>query len=204
MLVVACNTASAHSIPVLSEELDIPVVGVIEPGAVAAIEATGPGQIGVIGTFGTISSGAYEDIIQQRSEGRIRTAGEPCPLFVPLAEEGWLTGEVPSLVAREYLGRLYDRMPDLDVLVLGCTHYPILREMIQKEADAVFGRRVLLIDSGVSAAAVARMTLEYDDPLHLRDTAGKLRVFVTDTSRIREVGERFLGKPLTQVERVDI
>ncbi|MBA3657659.1 MAG: glutamate racemase, partial [Gemmatimonadaceae bacterium] len=126
-LVVACNTATAHAVPALRTNMKIPVIGVIDPGARAAAKATRSGSVGVIGTAGTIRSRAYETaILNLLPDARISVAA--CPLFVPLVEEGWLETEATSLVASEYLTPLRDA--HIDTLVLGCTHYPLLKRVI--------------------------------------------------------------------------
>ncbi|MBU1068229.1 glutamate racemase [Myxococcota bacterium] len=203
MLVVACNTASAHAIPALQKELSIPVVGVVEPGARAALSATRNGCIGVIGTYGTVESGAYQKAISELRD-KLRVAAEPCPLLVPLAEEGWLTGDVPRLVATEYLGRLHARFPEADTLVMGCTHYPLFRELIAEVTTDLFGREVALIDSGIAATAEVAHLLRRREMEAPGGVSGTLRVMVTDKSRIDIVGTRFLGEALTEVTSVDV
>jgi glutamate racemase len=163
-VVVACNTATAHALPVLRDELAMPVVGVVEPGARAAVAATRSGVIGVIGTAGTIGSGAYERAIRA-VDPAARVVAQACPLFVPLVEEGWLDTEVTRLVAREYLGPL--SASGIDTLVLGCTHYPLLAGAIAE----VVGDGVQLIDSGDATAAATRTALEAAG-LSLQPTAG--------------------------------
>ena len=123
LLVVACNTASAVALPALRERLPIPVVGVIEPGVGAALAATRSGKVAVIGTPGTIGSGAYQRALTAGRPG-LEVRAQACPLFVPLAEEGWTEGEVPRLVAERYLGDL--RRSGVETVLLGCTHYPLL------------------------------------------------------------------------------
>jgi glutamate racemase len=129
MLVVACNTSSAVSLPSLSGELYIPVIGVIEPGAKKAAQVTKSKKAGVIGTPSTIKSSAYKKALEAVSPD-IEVYSKACPLFVPLAEEGWTAGEVSELIAKEYLIPL--KAHDIDVLVLGCTHYPLLKNTIKK------------------------------------------------------------------------
>src|SRR5690606_23674744 len=139
LLVVACNTASAVAVDVLRDELDIPVIGVIEPGSHAAVTATRNHRIGVIGTHATIASGQYARIITSL-DAKAQVVAKPCPLFVPLAEEGWIDGVVPREVAATYLAELI--AGDIDTLVLGCTHYPILAHIIAEAA----GPNVTLVD----------------------------------------------------------
>lgn len=140
LLVVACNTASAYALDILRAELDIPVVGVVEPGAKRAAMSTRNGRIGVIGTKGTIRSGQYQSAILSYIPDA-HVFAKACPLFVPLAEEGWIEGPVPEQIAVEYLQEFLEN--DIDTLVLGCTHYPLLKTVIGKVA----GDSVALVDS---------------------------------------------------------
>ena len=196
MIVVACNTASSVAIRPLSERFDVPVIGVIRPGALAAVSSTLVGRVGVIGTEGTIASGAYHREIG-RIDREIEVLEQSCPLFVPLAEEGWTDREVTLVIAHEYLQRLRDA--GVDVVVLGCTHYPILKTSIGK----VFGPSVRLIDSAEETAREVRERLE---TLALRREDGEppeLRYFVSDVPhRFREQAERFLGEPIGDVSVV--
>jgi glutamate racemase len=212
MIVVACNTASAYALEALRDELAVPVLGVIEPGARAALAATRTGKIGVIGTLGTVRSGAYPRALAAesvRAGKRVEVAQRACPLLVPLAEEGWLEGDVPERVARRYLGELAEAAPDLDVLVLGCTHYPLLAPLLERVAREIFGHTVSLVDSAetMAAAAETELTKLISDGKHTpatRADAGSLRCFVTDDARIDEIGARFLGGALASVTRVDL
>jgi glutamate racemase len=198
LLVVACNTASAVALEGLTERYQVPVVGVIEPGARRAIEVSANGRIGVIGTEGTIRSGAYERALrQERADIVVHTAA--CPLFVPLAEEGWAGHEVARLAAREYLAPLLDE--GIDTLVLGCTHYPLLKPMLQE----VVGPQVKLVDSAQETAkAVAAQLLEHR-LLGQPHPALPPRYFVTDIpDRFERVGGAFLGEPLRGVATVSL
>ena len=144
-IVVACNTATAHALPMLRDELPIPVLGVVEPGARAAVRASAGGHIGVIGTAGTIRSGAYERAIRDLDpDARITTRA--CPLLVPLVEEGWIDHPVTQAVAREYVEPLVEQ--GINALVLGCTHYPLLKRLL----CGVLGPGVSLIDSAAETA----------------------------------------------------
>lgn len=208
MLVVACNTVSAVALDMLRVELDMPVLGVIEPGARAAVRASRTGRIGVIATAGTVASGAYPrgvTSVDTRAEVRQLAA----PLLVPLAEEGWTSGEVPRLVLRRYLESLLGTAHEIDTLVLGCTHYPLLAEAIAEEATRVRGAPMSIVDSGVAAAAeLVNVLGERDllrEPRGARD--GRLELLVTDRpERFAEVASRFLGRPLENlaVEQVDL
>lgn len=196
LLVVACNTVSAESLPALREAFDVPVIGVVEPGAQAAFSAACGGAVGVIGTQGTIASGAYEKALRAHAPS-IRVVSRACPLFVPLAEEGWTEGDVPRLAAERYLAPF--REDAITALVLGCTHYPLLADAIGKALPDV-----TLVDSASATAAAVDALLsaegalrEANDPDHA--------VFVTDLpTSFTRVAERFLGRTLPPVEQVDV
>ena len=205
LLVVACNTASALALPAIRTAVEVPVVGVIEPGARAAV-ATATGQIGVIATEATVQSHAYSKAIAAIAPA-ISVIEKACPLFVSLAEEGWADSDVARMVARDYLSELKGQ--SVEVVVLGCTHYPILRNVI---ADAV-GFGVKLIDSGEATAGEVETLL---DRLQL---ANETRIFeqerqlcddldhfyVTDAaSRFAKVAERFLGAAPSILEAVEV
>jgi glutamate racemase len=202
LVVVACNTASAYALEALRAELPVPVLGVIEPGAREAVAATRTGRIGVIGTLGTVRSEAYPRALA-RLDARVRVTARACPLLVPLAEEGWLDGEVTEAVARRYLVELKTEAPDLDVIVLGCTHYPLLRATLGCVARELFGHDVKLVDSAEAVASAARDLLA-DGNLLRDENPAPLRCYVTDDARISEVAERFLGRPLPHVAHVDL
>ncbi len=194
---VACNTASSSALPVLQERLDIPVVGVVEPGARAAVEHTRTQRIGVIGTSATIGSGSYTDAILKRMPDA-QVFAQPCPLLVPLVEEGWLEGEVTMLTLKKYLAPLISA--GVDTIILGCTHYPLLEPAIQK----VVGPEVTLIDSGRETAKEVKRKLQ---ELGLQNTGKKVeedRFYVSDSpEQFRKTGSSFLGWPLTNIQRVD-
>ena len=198
LLVVACNTVSAHSLPALAAALPIPVVGVIEPGAQSAAARTRGGAIAVLGTPSTIASGAY-----QKALGRLAPLSpllsRACPLFVPLAEEGWVDGEVPRLVAERYLGDL--RRSGADTVLLGCTHYPLLSGVIAE----VVGPGAMLVDSADATADAALRLLAGRSLLREGGPAAVHRTLCTDLpDRFRGVAERFLGRPVGAVELVDL
>jgi glutamate racemase len=203
MVVVACNTASAFALEALRAELPLPVLGAVEPGARAAVAATRTGRVGVIGTLGTVRSGSYPRAIAA-IDPNVRVTAHACPLLVPLAEEGWLDDAVAAAVAHRYLTELHAAAPDLDVLVLGCTHYPLLRPLLTRVAREVFGRDVVLVDSAQTMAEVAHAELERLGLLRDGDASGGLRCYVTDDARIDEVGHRFLGRHLGEIMRVDL
>ncbi len=198
LLVVACNTASAVALPALSAALPVPVLGVIAPGAREALRRTRGGGVGIIGTPGTIRSGAYQRELLA-AEPEVRVKARACPLFVPLAEEGWTAGEVPRLVAREYLGDFAQQ--GVDTLVLGCTHYPLLKAIIAE----VVGPQVVLVDSAEATAEVVAMLLEERRMLASEGPPPAHGYFVTDVpERFMEVGARFLGRPIPTAEQVDL
>jgi glutamate racemase len=198
MLVVACNTASALALPSLAGEISVPSLGVLQPGAERACSQSRTGRIAVIGTDATIRSGAYAKAIRLlRPEAEVVSLA--CPLFVPLAEEGWIEGEVARLVAEKYLAPL--RGKDVDVLVLGCTHYPLLKGVLAQ----VLGPSIRLVDSAEAAAEESARRLEQSDLLAVRGEGVEHHFYVTDSSqRFAEVGSRFLGTPLGRLEQVDI
>lgn len=196
-IVVACNTATAHALPALREALDVPVIGVVEPGARAAVGATRGGPIGVIGTAGTIASGAYERAIHALAPGA-QVVARACPLFVPLVEEGWLNAEATVLVAEEYLRPLASS--GVDTLVLGCTHYPLLKPVIGETV----GRGVRLIDSAEETAAeTARVLAERG--LRRAGARPRHRFIASDApSQFLSLGRRFLGSAIEDVETVTL
>ena len=172
-IVVACNTASAVALPVLLERSPVTVTGVIAPGAEAATAATRNGHIGVIGTRATVKSGAYERALRELN-GEVRATARACPLLVPLIEEGWLESSVTDEVLRKYLQPLID--DGIDTLVLGCTHYPLLRPAISR----LLGGAVTLVDSAENCARAVQQLLareKIDAPF---DQVGTLQVVLTD------------------------
>ncbi len=197
-VVVACNTATAHALPALREQLAVPVLGVIEPGARAAAATTKSGAVGVIGTAGTITSGAYRRALEAALPGAQITE-RACPLFVPLVEEGWLTHPASRAVAEEYLASV--RGAEVDVLVLGCTHYPLLKPLIGE----VMGESTALIDSAYETARELVGVLQRHDITAPVGAMASHRYVVTDDiERFERVGALFLGEPLTGVEHVDV
>jgi len=199
-VVVACNTSTAHALAYLRERSPVPVVGVIEPGARAAVAATKTGIIGVIGTAGTIASGAYERAIKAlRPDARVH--GQPCPLFVPLVEEGWFDHPAAELIAREYLAPL--QRAGVDVLVLGCTHYPLLKPLLVRVMGGG-GPDVTLVDSAEETATAVAQELERLDLTSNGSDHGHRFVVSDDEAHFRKVGARFLGEKLKQVEVVPL
>jgi glutamate racemase len=197
-VVIACNTATAHGLAALREELPLPVVGVVEPGARAAVAASHGHALGVIGTAGTIASGAYERAIRALLP-ESRVVARACPLFVPLVEEGWTQGEVARLVAHEYLDPMRDE--GIDALVLGCTHYPLLKPLLSE----ILGAQVRLIDSAQETAAETARMLE---TLSLRaspDVTPTYRFIASDApQQFLRMGQRFLGESIDRVETLTL
>jgi glutamate racemase len=198
MLVVACNTASAISLEAVKREFPLPVLGVLEPGARAAVAATRTGRIGVIGTEATIGSGAYEKAVRSVNAG-IEVFTQACPLFVPLVEEGWTDNDVAELAARRYLDAL--RASSIDTLVLGCTHYPLLKKVISR----VMGDSITLIDSATETAREVAEVLEKLNWLRPDRGAVIRRYYVTDSpSRFERVGKLFLQEARLSAEQVRV
>ena len=195
-LVVACNTATAHALPALRNELPVPVIGVIEPGARAAVSAASGATVGVIGTRGTIASGAYATAIAAL-DPKLKVVAEPCPLFVPLVEEGWMNSDAAELIAREYMKPFL--ASDVHTLVLGCTHYPLLKPLLRR----VLGPTVQLIDSAAETASQTRFLLEGKKLLATGAAPAKHRFIASDApAQFLEVGQLFLGSAIDRVETV--
>jgi len=193
MVVIACNTASSYALSTLEQKLSIPVLGVVKPGVDMALKSTKNKRIGVIGTEATIRSRSYEREIKKR--GNYEVFSQSCPLFVPLIEEGITDGNLAYSVAKFYLERL--KKEDIDTLILGCTHYPLLQSVIVE----VLGEKVSLISSAESVAqAVKKITEERNI-----DGEGNLMFFTTDTpERFARVGRLFLGETFNSVKLVEI
>ena len=195
LVVVACNTASSLSLDFLKRCFRVPLVGVIEPGAKGAANATRNNRIGVIGTSATISSGAYERAIKKASF-RASVFTESCPLFVALVEEGWLDKNVTRQIASIYLAPL--KTKNIDTLILGCTHYPLLKPVLQK----VIGNDVMLIDSAKEVAKEVKVILDSSGLLNRPGRKGKHKFFVSDEpARFVRMAERFLRKRISCVKR---
>lgn len=195
-IVIACNTASSWALPTLRKYFKVPIVGVIRPGAVAAVRQTKSKRVGVIGTSATIRSSAYEAAIH-RIDPSIKVFSQDCPLFVPLVEEGWLTGPITTSIAGRYLSILKEQ--DIDTLILGCTHYPLLSATIQE----VLGDSVALVDSAQQTAIEVRSVLTAADVLVKANGHPRYRFFVTDEpTHFNRVGNRFLDQVTGSVERV--
>jgi len=194
MLVVACNTASSHALPALEEALNIPVVGVVASGSRAAVD-TGGEKIGVIGTPSTIRSGAYESALRALKPD-VQVYSKACPLFVPLVEEGWCDDAVTEQVARRYLDEILNK--GIDTLLLGCTHYPLLKRVLRRVA----GDGIRIVDSAVSTA---RVVAGIHGAHHCADGARSVVYYLSDISeRFIELGEVFLGRKMEYVYEVDL
>ncbi len=192
-LVVACNTSSSVALEILERELPVPVLGMIDPGARAAARATRNGRVGLIGTRATVASGAYPAALE-KLDPKIEVFSEPCPLFVPLVEEGWAEDPVARQVAARYLAPLLAR--GVDTLILGCTHYPVLIHVLEEVA----GPGVALISSAAAAAESLAPSLT---PAVSGARPGRLTCYVTDAgTHFRDVGERILGEPVPDLRYV--
>jgi len=197
-VVVACNTCSAWALPMLVKKFQVPVFGVIQPGVETALELTRSGRVGIIGTNATIRSQAYSKGLLARRSG-VRVFAAACPLLVPLVEEGWLNHPITESVLDEYLPPLLRRR--IDTLILGCTHYPLLKKAIRK----VVGRKVVLVDSAEACAGDVHRRLKDLKLLSSRRRQGVIQPFVTDeTDRFSEVADRFLGVRAEPAWKVDL
>jgi glutamate racemase len=197
LVVVACNTATAHAIEALEAELSVPVVGVIRPGAELAVQKSRSAKIGVIATEGTVKSGSYQAALRKLSP-RAEVLAQACPLFVPLAEEGLGTHAATRLLAQDYLAPL--GRAGIDTLVLGCTHYPLLGAVIRE----VVGTGVEVIDSATAVASATRRVLR-ERGLLASSKPGTDRFFATDVGeRFYRVGRAFLDDVIADVEHVDL
>lgn len=193
-IVVACNTASALALTTLCENTRVPVVGVIRPGAEAAVAASRNKHVGVIGTRATIRSGAYERAIRAL-DPEVKVSAKACPLFVPLIEEGWLDGEITDRVIRQYLEPLVEG--EVDTLVLGCTHYPLLRPAL----ETFLGDAVRLVDSAENCARAVSRLLERENLRAAADAEGELTIALTDPPDVfLDVARRALQLEIGEVE----
>jgi len=198
LIVVACNTASALALPALQSEFLVPILGVIIPGSQAAVHATRNKHVGVIGTTATINSNAYTQALRE-IESSIQITAQACPLFVPLVEEGWLNGPVPSEITASYLKSI--NVANVDTLILGCTHYPLLKPMIQDNVND----NTVLIDSAETVAEEAATILLEKKMSADNSNKGLLKCFVTDSpTKFESIAERFLGYSLNNVQTVPI
>jgi len=198
MIVVACNSASSVAVPFLQKITKLPVIGVIDPGSKAATEKTKNNKIGVIGTLGTIKSNAYKKQIKRyMKDAEIHQ--QPCSLFVQLAEDGWTDNKIAELTAKEYLSELKNMK--VDTVILGCTHYPILKNTIEK----VLSKSITLIDSGEETAKEVKVILEKKNLLNKQKKKGIHKYFVTDfPNNFKQISERFLGKKISLVKKTKL
>jgi glutamate racemase len=197
MLVIACNTASALALDAIAEGAPVPVLGVIEPGAARAAVESRNRKVVVIGTEATITSHAYSKALASRG---IEAREKACPLLVPLVEEGWTEHSVTEQVARIYLGEAFTGFENADVLVLGCTHYPLLKSLLRRVAPP----HVTIVDSAESTAheVAARLGVT---PASCTGSASGLKFFATDSvEKFRRLGARFLARPVDDVTHVDL
>lgn len=197
-IVVACNTASSVAMEELKKKYNVPVIGMIEPGAGYAVKESKNGRIGVIGTRATISNKAYSSAIKKLNPG-LEIFAKACPLFVPLAEEGWINHKAAYEIAEEYLKEL--RELNIDTLILGCTHYPILFDVIQKTV----GENVALIDSGIASAEAVREEIKRTGFATNKNNLGHQDFYVSDLpSKFKEVAELFLGQKINEIRKIDL
>jgi glutamate racemase len=198
MVVVACNTASAFALDFLVEQLPLPVLGVIDPGVEAALRTTRGGPVGVIGTSGTIRSGRYQEGLAARLPAE-RILARECPLFVPLVEEGLTDHALTELACAEYLADL--RAREIDTLILGCTHYPLLKPVISR----YMGPATTLVDSADVLAEAARARLLENGLQRPAGAEGRLSFYLSDIPwKFTEVGQRFLGRPINEVRTINL
>jgi glutamate racemase len=208
-LVIACNTVSAVAVEILRAELDLPVLGVVEPGARAALGALAAqranGPVGVLGTAGTVASGAYPRAVSQLST-RVEVVAQAAPLLVPLVEEGWLTGDVPRLAVRRYVEPLV--AANVSVIVLGCTHYPLLKHTIAEVAAELSGRTIPVVDSAEATAAAVQAWIDDEKiapALTEPSAADALELLVTDLPKsFASMAEQMLGAGAPSVTQVDL
>ncbi len=197
-IVIACNTASAIALKEAQESFDIPIIGVIDPGAKASLAATKNKKIGVIGTSGTINSEAYQKKIREMDKS-IEVIGIPCPLFVQIAEEGWADTDIAIMAAKKYLMELKEH--NIDTLVLGCTHYPILRYTLAK----VMGENVRLINPAYETAKAIKRMLKNNQLVKDNIESPNYEFYVSDDpEKFRRIGGNFLRKEIQRIDKVNI
>lgn len=195
-IVIACNTSSSLALPVIRKHFKIPIIGVIMPGAKEAVYATKNKKIGVIGTRATVNSGAYEQEVKKLDSG-IKVYSQACPMFVPIVEEGWTQDDIAYKVAKKYLEPF--KKVGIDTLVLGCTHYPLLKSAIQ----SVMGSGVTLIDSAQQVALEVKNVLAQEGFLRKKCAKPVIEYFVSDEVAIfKDVAKKFLGKELKNIQKV--
>jgi len=197
MIVVACNTASSLALDYIKSKFDLPIIGVIEPGIQSAISITKNKRVGVLGTKATIKSDAYGEGLRAAND-QISVVSQACPLFVPLAEEGWVSGSVPTAIATTYLEPI--TRSNVDTLILGCTHYPLLKSILRQ----VLGSDVSLIDSGEATAKAVNYTLTQNNIISNVNT-GKISCYVTDSrDSFEALTGRFVNSNISEITHIDI
>jgi glutamate racemase len=194
---VACNTASALALPILEKILKTPIIGVIDPGARAAIDASKNFRIGIIGTEGTIGSKSYPKAINKLAKAKIYQ--QSCPLFVPLVEEGLIDEEITDRIVKKYIKPLL--VKKIDTLLLGCTHYPLLRKTLDRNLD----KNIILVDSATSTALEVKRILDKKSILALKNGKKYLKFYVSDNpEKFKKIGKRFFSKNITAVKKIDL
>ncbi len=197
MIVVACNTVSSLALDYLQLKFSIPIIGVIKPGVDNAVNSTRNFNIGVIGTQATINSNAYGKYLKSINPS-IKTVSQSCPLFVPLVEEGWIDGDIPMSIAKVYLDRIINA--EVDTVILGCTHYPLLKGIIQ----LILGEKINLVDSGQSIAQLVKSELSNNNSLS-KNCLGDIHCFVTDdATSFSSLASRFLNRDIRKTIIIDI
>lgn len=198
MIVIACNTVSSTSLDIVKKMFDIPIIGVIEPGAQAAVSSTENKRVGVIGTQATIRSKSYEKAIARR-DSRINIFSTPCSLFVPIVEEGWSDSKIALLTADKYLDIMKDK--GVDTIILGCTHYPLLQTTIGE----VMGSDVKLVNPAIGTALEVQRILKTEEMLNEDEVEADYKFFVSDLGeKFEDIGGRFLGREIKCVKKIDI
>ena len=197
LIVVACNTASAFSLDTLKKIIKVPIIGVIEAGSLCAVKNSSNKRIGVIGTEGTIKSSAYVKEIKKHNN-KINCFSKACPLFVPLVEEGWNKGKITEDIIKTYLKDLTTKK--IDTLILGCTHYPLLKNSIQK----IIGKKIKIIDSAIAVALAVKELLNEHKMLK-NNGIGKHKFYVSDDpEKFKRLGSKFFNKRINKVIKVDL
>jgi glutamate racemase len=197
LIVVACNTASALALPVLEKTLNVPIIGVIAPGAMAAIDASKNFKIGIIGTEGTIGSKSYPKAINKLAKAKIYQ--QVCPLLVPLVEEGWIDGEITDGIVKKYIKPLLAKK--IDTLVLGCTHYPLLRKALERNLD----KNIILVDSATSTALEVKRILGKKSLLASKNGKKYSKFYVSDNpEKFKKIGRRFFSKNIATIKKIDL
>lgn len=198
LIIVACHSVSSVCLEDLRKKFNLPIIGVIEPGVKAAVRTTKNNRVGVIGTHATILSGAYERIIKKLNS-RIEIVAKPTPLFVPLVEEGWISHPITYQIAKIYLAPMMTE--DIDTLLLGCTHYPLLKNTIKKAS----GNKIKIVDASLETALETRRVLENYNLTNQKKKPALLRFYLSDlTPHFPEIGQRFLGTELGEVFRASL